>query len=296
MRLRPTRGFTLVELLVVIGIIALLISILLPALNNARRQGNQVKCSSALKELGNAFRLYSLENRGYYPVAVYKLGTPPPAPEVQERRWQDMISKYIQKVPATSADDISKFRRNSVIWGCPAFDKAINFDEGSFADRVRNGYGMSYYPEAPLAARRNTSQPASDANPNRLAYIDYEQGSVGRFYKESEWTKKRSAARGFIADSNTHIIGAAEGTSGFLRSKHVFQNGGPALIGTSTDVSASGYIQIDASRHLKNGSTSEQSRKGRGVNLLFHDGHVAAVTTTEAYIAMRAGGIDTTKP
>ena len=60
-------GFTLVELLVVIGIIALLISILLPALNKANRAAKVVYCESNLKSLLNAMHIYADANNGYLP-------------------------------------------------------------------------------------------------------------------------------------------------------------------------------------------------------------------------------------
>ena len=61
------KAFTLVELLVVIGIIALLISVLIPALQKARQQAQLVACGAQLRQIGVLLATYAGENRGFYP-------------------------------------------------------------------------------------------------------------------------------------------------------------------------------------------------------------------------------------
>ena len=65
---RPANAFTLVELLVVIGIIAILISVLLPALNAAREKAKRVQCANNLRTFGQATMLYVNQNKGKVPM------------------------------------------------------------------------------------------------------------------------------------------------------------------------------------------------------------------------------------
>ncbi|MCC7349453.1 MAG: prepilin-type N-terminal cleavage/methylation domain-containing protein [Phycisphaerales bacterium] len=91
-------GFTLVELLVVIGIIALLISILMPALTKARQSANQIACGSNLRQWGMAVQQYVSDNKGKLPPYWSENSAPYGA------AWDSTLAKYIGLTPISLSD------------------------------------------------------------------------------------------------------------------------------------------------------------------------------------------------
>ena len=87
-------GFTLVELLVVIGIIALLISILMPSLNRARQSALKVQCASNQRQIGLAFIQYANDNKGALPCFVEK-DTSFTYDPITNRLWNEVIAPYV---------------------------------------------------------------------------------------------------------------------------------------------------------------------------------------------------------
>jgi len=127
------RAFTLVELLVVIGIIAVLISILLPTLASARKQAESVKCAAGLREIGNAFQMYAVESKGWFPPAQlvpatgqkYNVnGLDYPA-SGYGAYWFNFLAKYVtkNKVGLESTDNQTAGEsRRSIFWNCPGWN------------------------------------------------------------------------------------------------------------------------------------------------------------------------------
>jgi prepilin-type N-terminal cleavage/methylation domain-containing protein len=70
---KNNHGFTLVELLVVISIIALLLAVLMPALSAARKTAQRVICATNLKQVGMAPLLFANDNDGWFPMADAKV-------------------------------------------------------------------------------------------------------------------------------------------------------------------------------------------------------------------------------
>jgi prepilin-type N-terminal cleavage/methylation domain-containing protein len=71
MKMNTQKGFTLLELLIVIGLIGLLLAILLPAMEHVRHQGYITKCASNLRQIGYGIQLYENDNAGSFPRTIY---------------------------------------------------------------------------------------------------------------------------------------------------------------------------------------------------------------------------------
>jgi prepilin-type N-terminal cleavage/methylation domain-containing protein/prepilin-type processing-associated H-X9-DG protein len=270
------RGFTLVELLVVIGIIALLISILLPALQDARRRAATVKCAAHLREIGNGFQLYVHEHKGWMPPARY-MGAPynidgftytsvPPY-------WPSFIARFVsnsqQGVASGTDANAAVHARNSVLWGCPSFQGYASNTTGG-VNRVQTGYGMNRWPTFDYGYPATAFPSLSEQT-----WIDVDgAGNIvrGRWFRLTQWT--RPSERALITDScfwTAESNPAPEGDA-FPPPQPNFNN-----IDT---YSGPNQTMVDVYRHGKvpSGQGPNANTYPRGgkpaYNILYVDGHV----------------------
>jgi prepilin-type processing-associated H-X9-DG protein/prepilin-type N-terminal cleavage/methylation domain-containing protein len=103
--MRSSPGFTLVELLVVIGIIALLIALLLPALGKARASTEKLKCSAQLRTIGQLLMMHAADHRGYMPLGG-EINTSTDVPsawgDCSMQRY-DYFINFLPELPAVTA-------------------------------------------------------------------------------------------------------------------------------------------------------------------------------------------------
>jgi prepilin-type N-terminal cleavage/methylation domain-containing protein/prepilin-type processing-associated H-X9-DG protein len=177
---RP-KGFTLVELLVVIAIIALLMSILLPALHKAREQGKRAVCLSNLRQLMQAWIMYTDDNEDKIPgsdVGYASRGT-------CWTDWPSVTSDPLKWEEAIKRGQLWPYCKNIKLYKCPNSTRAELLTY-AIVDSM-NGWGGwdEYTPTLLIKNRTQLRRPAA-----RMVFLGESpvtKGSWGVLYSEERW-------------------------------------------------------------------------------------------------------------
>lgn len=146
MRSRKSRfSFTLIELLLIVGIIAILAAILLPALSRAKDVAKEIQCVNLQKHISVAFMMYTSDNNGYFPPvcdATWYGGSLSKNPE-----WYFGVGQYLGyknwQLGGTTSCISSGDKRNDVLW-CPSFSLSTPGVYAMYYDTI-GGYGMNRF-------------------------------------------------------------------------------------------------------------------------------------------------------
>jgi len=190
---RLVRPFTLIELLVVIAIIAILASLLLPALSRARDSGTALDCMNNQKQLTYAIFMYTGDSDDYYPIN----GTNNWSAPYGGISWDDLLSGYdgrpsLDRDNASSDNDMKAAALNYDIHGphsvyqCASYENSEALSYGSIK-AIQRAYSLSFYSttfgprnQALGISGRDESRPAGQSrNPSRaIAMTEQNQGNM----------------------------------------------------------------------------------------------------------------------
>ncbi len=181
--MRTNRKFTLIELLVVIAIIAILASMLLPALNSARGKARDIKCTGNLRQLGTFMQLYVEQNRELFPDERNNLGA-------TDTFWQDMLylANTTNVTPAKGCYLATNKTKPRDPFACPS---SMTTSE---TPAFRNHYAINY---------RLTSKATDNLGSNSLGKVKNPSGRAMLF--DCKLYNTSSAAKAVAAQNRTEI-------------------------------------------------------------------------------------------